>query len=37
LDRLKISLDTEKHILVDTRIVYTAREFEEKKAYIELA
>lgn len=36
LDRLKISLDTEKNILVDTRVVYTAWEFEEKKAYIEL-
>lgn len=37
LDRLKISLDSEERILVDTRVVLTAREFEEKKAYIELA
>ena len=36
LDRLKISLDSEENILVDTRIVFTARESEEKKAYIEL-
>lgn len=36
LDRLKISLDREENILVDTRVVFTAREFEEKKAYIEL-
>ena len=37
LDRLKISLDGEENILVDTRVVFTAQEFEEKKAYIELA
>jgi cytochrome b6-f complex iron-sulfur subunit len=37
LDRLKISLDSEENILVDTRVVFTAREFEQKKAYIELA
>jgi cytochrome b6-f complex iron-sulfur subunit len=36
LDRLKISLDSEENILVDTRGVLTAREFEQKKAYIEL-
>ncbi len=36
LDRLKISLDSEERILVDTRVVLTAREFEQKKAYIEL-
>jgi cytochrome b6-f complex iron-sulfur subunit len=36
LDRLKINLDSEENILVDTRVVFTAREFEEKKAYIEL-
>ena len=36
LDRLKISLDGEENILVDTRVVLTAREFEQKKAYIEL-
>jgi len=36
LDRLKISLDSEENILVDTRVVLTAREFEQKKAYIEL-
>jgi len=37
LDRLKISLDSEENILVDTRVVFTAREFEQKRAYIELA
>ena len=37
LDRLKISLDSEENILVDTRVVFTAREFEQKKAYIELS
>jgi len=36
LDHLKISLDSEGNILVDTRVVFTARESEEKKAYIEL-
>lgn len=36
LDRLQISLDSEENILVDTRVVFTAREFEEKKAYIDL-
>jgi len=37
LDRLKISLDTEGFLHVDTRVVYAAQEFETKKAYIELA
>ncbi len=37
LDRLMISLDSEDNILVDTRVVLTAREFEKKKAYIDLA
>ncbi len=37
LDRLMISLDSENNILVDTRVVLTAREFEEKKAYIDVA
>ncbi len=37
LDRLKISLDSEGNILVDTRVVLSAPEFEQKKAYIELA
>jgi len=37
LDRLKVSLDSEENILVDTRIVFTAHEFEQKKAYIELS
>jgi cytochrome b6-f complex iron-sulfur subunit len=37
LDRLKIGRDSEENILVDTRVVLTAREFEQKKAYIELA
>jgi cytochrome b6-f complex iron-sulfur subunit len=37
LDRLKISTDSEENILVDTRVVLTAREFEQRKAYIELA
>ncbi len=36
LDRLKISLDTEGNLLVDTSVVYTAQEFEAKKAYIEI-
>ena len=36
LDRLKINLDSEENILVDTRVVFTAQEFEEKKVYIEL-
>lgn len=36
LDRLKISLDMDNSILVDTRTVYTAREYEQKKAYIEV-
>jgi cytochrome b6-f complex iron-sulfur subunit len=36
LDRLKISLDLDENILVDTRTVYTAQEYEEKKAYIEV-
>ncbi len=30
------SLDMDENILVDTRIVYTAKEFEQKKAYIEV-
>jgi len=37
LDRLKIVLDSEGNMLVDTRVVLTAPEFEQKKAYIELA
>jgi cytochrome b6-f complex iron-sulfur subunit len=37
LDRLKVTLDSKDKILVDTRVIYTAREFEQKKAYIELA
>ncbi len=36
LDRLKISLDTEGNILVDTRVVYSVSEFEKKKAFIEI-
>lgn len=36
LDRLKISLDMDENILVDTRTIYTAKEFEQKKAYIEI-
>lgn len=37
LDRLKVSLNSKDKIQVDTRVIYTAREFEQKKAYIELA
>ncbi len=37
LDRLKISRDPKGNILVDVRVVLTARQFEEKMAYIELA
>jgi cytochrome b6-f complex iron-sulfur subunit len=36
LDRLKISVDTEGNLLVDTRVVYSALEFETKKAFIEV-
>ena len=36
LDRLKVSLDSEENILVDTRIVFTAREYEQREAFIEL-
>jgi cytochrome b6-f complex iron-sulfur subunit len=36
LDRLKIGFDPEGFIVVDVRTVYTEREFEEKKAYIEI-
>jgi cytochrome b6-f complex iron-sulfur subunit len=36
LDRLKIDLDMDENILVDTRTVFTAKEFEQKKAYIEV-
>ncbi len=37
LDRLKITLDPEGYLIVDTRTVYTAREFEEKRSYIEIS
>ncbi len=37
LDRLSISQDMEGFILVDTRKIYSAAEFEEKKIYIEVA
>lgn len=37
LDRLDISRDAEGNILVNIRKVYTEKEFQEKKVYIEIA
>ena len=37
LDRLKITQDAEGNLIVDTAFVYSQREFEKQKIYIEVA
>ena len=37
LDRHHITLDSEGNVIVDTALVYTRKQFEEQKIYIELA
>ncbi len=37
LDRHHITMDNEGHLIVDTALVYTKKQFEEQKIYIEIA